>query len=215
MPMTTFPVEHRSSVVAGPYTGSWKEKDLGHITADGYRLSYNSSSYPITADLTGENTIIDRIFSGITMQVSFTLEHWNAPALEELIWWFGTGGTPANTWELGKTDGVGLRHFEYAKALVLQSCHFVAGATPTAAASNATIDPLEITFPRTMLADGQNLEILLATRPRYIPIVMDVFPVDGDASPGETSNDQLRVKTCSKLRYFFATRNLTAYPATT
>lgn len=191
-----------SSVIAGPYIGLWNGLEIGHVTEEGMMLRPRQQALPIVADITGEGTVIDKINVGVSVQISFTLEHWNAQAMESLIWWFGNA-VPAS-YTFGKTDGVGQRHFDHAKPLVLTACHSVGGAT--ASPANPTIDPLDLTAPRTLLSDGQDLQVLLATRPRYIPMVLDVFPVDSSWSPASPEVAS-RPVSCSNFIYFDCTRN--------
>lgn len=193
---------NESSVVSGPYLATWDALDLGHITVDGFNLNYSTSAYDITADITGEGTNIDSIFSGLSATVSFTLEHWNAPAVEAMLWWFGEQSGDDYAW--GTINGPGLRMFDAARPLVLTACHSAAGAL-IANGPNQTIDPLNITFPRAILQGNSETSLLLATKPRFIPVTLTVFPVN----PPEqgASGLPLRVRDCTQMMYWSATRN--------
>lgn len=198
MPILAAPAG-QSSVVAGSYRATWNGLDLGLVTTDGYQLRYRNSSIPITADIAGESEI-DAIYTGTQPTVTMTLENWNAAAIEAMTWWMGTQAGFANyIW--GVTNGVGLKEFDAAKPLVLVACHNNMGV---AAASNPTIDPLAITFFRTILAPDQDLEILLSHRPRFITVTLKVFAVNIEGSENPVVS---RVSNCGNIAYWVALRN--------
>jgi hypothetical protein len=198
-----------SSVVAGAYKASWNGLDIGDITPDGYELSWQPASFDIYSDAYGEATKLDSIYQGMSLSLSFTIQHWNARAVEQIIWWMGNQGDPAG-YKFGTVGGAGLRHWDAAKPLLLESCALDdMGALP-ATAANQTIDPLDITFPKALLSNDQAVRMLMAgSRPRYIPITMEIFPVAPTES-GETyldPADASRPAGCSDIVFFDATRN--------
>ena len=194
--------EGQSSIIAGPYNASWNGLDLGQITPDGYELTWQNSSYAINSDMTGEGTITDSIYNGTSCQLSFTLQHWNAYGVEQLIWWMGNQGAPAD-YLFGHITGVGMRHWDAAKPLVMESCFF--DGTSTISAANPEIDPLEITFGKTLLSNAKAVSFLMASKPRFIPVTLDIFPytVEDVASTPTI----LRPTSCGAMRFWDSIRN--------
>lgn len=191
-----------SSVVSGPYLATWDALDLGHVTPDGFEIITNTTAYDIAADITGEGTIIDQILSGVSIMVRFTLEHWNAQGVEAMLWWFGE---QAAGYKWGKINGPGLRFFDAARPLVLTACHSSMGAL-VADGPNQTIDPIDITFPKAILKGNEETRLLLASRPRFIPVTLQIFPVDS-AQYVLAESEAARVDNCQDMLFWDATRN--------
>ena len=217
----------KSTVVAGSYRALWNDLDLG-LTLDGFTLTSSNSGVDITADVTGE-TVLDTIYSGTSMQVSMTLEHWNAQAIEPMIWWQGNSNPAVYEW--GLTNGVGQRHWDQACPLILYACHntgfqvtqpsaadpsvadvstLFTHAETTSNLNNPHLDPLDIVFPKTLLQKDSNVDIRFSYEPRFITLTLDVFPIADtvDNSPfSEVAPDNVeRVNSCSNIRYFAANR---------
>ena len=215
----------KSTVIAGSYRALWNDLDIG-LTMDGFTLTQVNTGIDITADITGE-TVIDTIYSGTSLQVSMTLENWNAQAMEPMIWWRGANNRAAYEW--GLTDGVGQRHWDAAAPLILYACQgegFAVTPSPAnpsiddvdttitpstgANAANPNIDPLDIVFPKTLLQKDSNLDIRFSFEPRFISLTLDVFPISNgyDGTDWDEAAPDLvdRVSDCSKIRYFSATR---------
>lgn len=198
-----------SSVVAGAYRSTWNGFDLGLVSVDGHQLRYQNSAIPITADITGE-TVVDMIHTGTVPTITMTLQNWNAAAVEMLTWWMGTG-VGLDNYKWGVTDGVGLNMFNYAKPLVLTACHFDAALNDGdggAAVANPTIDPLTITFYKTILAPNQDLEILLSHRPRFITVTLQILPVTVTLEGSGPAYTVSRVTSCSRITFWDALRNI-------
>lgn len=208
----------KSTVVSGAYRALWNDLDLG-LTLDGYTLRQTNTGIDITADVTGD-TVLDTIYAGTQLSIQVTLENWNAAAIEPMIWWHGDS-TPAN-YEWGLSDGVGQRHWDAAKPLILYSCHATGFAavdtagdtviTPStgAAAANPNIDPLDIAFPKTLLRKDVDIDIIFSFRPRFLTLTLDVFPIsnafEGGAFNPVNIDKVERVSGCGAIRYFAATR---------
>ena len=208
------PAEGQSSVIAGPYLASWNGLPLGQITPDGYELTWQNSSYAINSDMTGEGTITDQIYNGTSVQISFTLQHWNAYGVEQLIWWMGNQGAAAD-YKFGRISGLGMRHWDAAKVLLLESCLLgdtgtIGGTAGTASIpavpANINIDPLDIAFPKALLSNSKAISFLLATKPRYIPVTLDIFPYSVPQTIADI-DDVSRVTGCGDMRFWEATRN--------
>lgn len=215
----------KSTVVSGPYRALWDDFDMG-LTLDGYTLRKSNSGIDITADVAGD-TVLDTIYAGTVMTITVTLENWNAQAIEPLIWWHGNNDRANYEW--GLSDGVGQRHWDKARPLILYACHhqgFAVDTTPAdpdvpdvptnitrstgAAAANPNIDPLDIVFPKTLLRKDNDIDVIFSFRPRFITLTLDVFPIsnvyeEGAWDPLAPDNVE-RVTDCSAIRYFAATR---------
>lgn len=213
-----------STVVSGAYRALWDDLDIG-LTLDGYSLRQTNTGIDITADITGE-TVIDTIYSGTILTLTMTLENWNAQAIEPMIWWHGASDRPNYEW--GLSDGVGQRHWDAAKPLILYACQSTGfSITPdpadpeapadtviqnatAATAANPTIDPLDIVFPKTLLKKDVDLDINFSFQPRYLTLTLDVFPISNSFNGtafDPTAPDQVeRINDCTKIRYFAATR---------
>ena len=215
----------KSTVVSGAYRALWDDLDVG-LTLDGFTLRQSNSGIDITADITGD-TVIDTIYSGTILTVTMTLENWNAQAIEPMIWWHGASTRAAYEW--GLSDGVGQRHWDAAAPLILYGCQSVGfSVTPTpgnlavadvptvitpstgALASNPTLDPLDIVFPKTLLKKDTDLDIIFSFRPRYLTLTLDVFPVSNKFNGTDWDTDapdlSERINDCTQIRYFAATR---------
>ena len=209
-----------STVIAGSYRSFWDELDMG-ITLDGFSLSQANSGIDITADITGD-TVIDTIYAGTTLSITVTLEHWNAQAIEPMIWWMGNSVPASYDW--GLTDGVGQLQWDAARPLILYSCHAVGVSVDGGTFNNATgvnaanpyIDPLDIVFPKTILRKDTNLDMVFSFQPRYLTLTLDVYPISADFGLTDWNPNQPydanRISDCSRVRYFQATRGLGPQP---
>lgn len=214
------------TVVVGAYHALWDDLDVGS-TVDGFTVNSATTAIPITSDSTG-TTIVDEIHTGLNMTISMVLQHWNAQAIEPMIWWHGNSRPVDYEW--GTTDGVGQSRWAAAKPLILYACDAVgfansvgeldAGDIPQDAATTITrptgasvrnpfIDPLDMIFYKTILRKDENLEIILANRPRYLPITLEVMPVKrltGTDFTPNTPDNELRPNGCGRMAFFNATR---------
>lgn len=211
------------TVIMGAYKGLWNDLDIGN-TLDGFRFNCSESAIPIVSDITG-SIVVDELHTGINLSITMVLQHWNAQAIEPMIWWHGNS-VPAD-YEWGLTDGAGQSKWEAAKPLILYACDAtgfaLAGTSETpstitpstgASASNPYIDPLDITFFKAILQKDQNLEIQLANQPRFLELTLDIFPVANATLVGSEVDEfdpalpdaVIRPNGCGKLRFFHATR---------
>jgi hypothetical protein len=189
----------QSSIVAGSYLATWNGLDLGLVAVGGYTLRYRNSSIPITADIAGESKI-DGIYTGTRPSISMVLNNWNAAAVEPLIWWVGTQNGYVN-YEFGKTNGVGLKEFDAAKPLVLTACHQSGGSATEA---NPTIDPLSITFFKTLLSPDTDVDIIFSHQPRFLSLTLDIMAVSVTGSEQPVIS---RVNNCGAISFWSALRN--------
>lgn len=213
-----------ATVISGPYKSLWDDMDMG-TNLDGFTLRQSNSGIDITSDLAGD-TILDTIYAGTILTVTVTLQNWNAQAIEPMIWWHGNSNPVSYEW--GLSDGVGQRHWDNAKPLILHACHAVgfdsvdtAGdtvITPSTGANpaNPNIDPLDIVFPKTLLKKDTDLDIIFSFRPRYITLTFDVYPIstlyEGTAWNPVNVDQVERLTDCSSIRYFSATRGTPPAP---
>jgi hypothetical protein len=201
----------KSSVVSGPYVATYNGMEIGQITPDGYELSWQNQGFEIRSDMFGEGTKLDEIYQGTSARITFTIQHWNAQAIEAMIWWMGNL-TDHENFQFGHIKTVGASQWDQAKVLVLESCfsselEFPLGDSTVLGDNvpNNKIDPLDITFPKTLLANGEAVRFLMSSRPRFIPITLDIYPV----APLVNNDyyDVARPSACSSLVYWEATRN--------
>jgi hypothetical protein len=189
----------QSTIVAGSYLATWNGLDLGLVSVGGYTLRYRNTSIPITADISGD-TKIDGIYGGTQPSISMVLQNWNAAAIEPMIWWMGTQDGFAS-YEWGKTNGVGLKEFDAAKPLVLTACHQSNGVPSDA---NPTIDPISITFFKTLLAPDTDVDVIFSFQPRFIPLTLNIMGVTAVGSEDPVIS---RVNSCGKISFWSAVRN--------
>jgi len=188
-----------SSVVAGSYRATWGGLDLGTVSNQGINLRYRNSSIPITADVSGELEV-DRINSGTSATVTLVLQDWNAQGLEAMIWWMATlNGFASYSW--GNVQSVGAKEWAAAKPLMLTACH---ANGSNASAVNPTIDPLSITFFKTLIAPDTDIDVLFSFRPRFVTVTLTIFPVQQVSSPNDPI---LKVTGCSGISLWSAIRN--------
>lgn len=186
-----------SSVVSGSYRVTWAGLDLGTVGNQGINLRYRNTSIPITADITGE-TVIERINSGTNASITMVLQDWNAQGLEAMIWWMGTLKGLAS-YSFGDVQSVGVKQWAIAQPLVLAACNVNNGVVSPV---NPTIDPLAITFFKTLLADDQDIDILFSFRPRFVTVTLDIYPVQRAAD-----NTIIQPKFCEDMVLWEALRN--------
>lgn len=191
-----------SSVVSGSYRVTWAGLDLGTVGNQGINLRYRNTSIPITADITGE-TVIERINSGTNASITMVLQDWNAQGLEAMIWWMGTLKGLAS-YSFGDVQSVGVKQWAVAQPLVLAACNLNVTNQPGSGASpvNPTIDPLSITFFKTLLADDQDIDILFSFRPRFVTVTLDIYPVQR-----ASGNTIIQPKGCDDMVLWEALRN--------
>lgn len=191
----------QSSTITGPYNGTWNAMDLG-LTETGFRIFHTNSGRDITSDMFGE-TVIDKIYTGTVVSVAFTLINWNAQAIEPMMWWMGDDAAQGYDW--GRVYNIGQKHFDRARPLVLNSC-FGISAAAIQGSPNPLADPVDITFPKTLLRPNEQIETLFSgTQPRHLDLVLDVFPYTFDSQEG--GGAIIRPNACSAFSFFSATRN--------
>lgn len=207
-----------SREVHGAYIALWNDLELGNAL-DGYTMRYSTFGFDIQSDIAGES-LLDSIYTGMQLSVTTTLQHWNAGAIEPMIWWHGDRDPSA--YEFGLTDAIGRSMWDAARPLILYSCHATGfdatdvdgntTITPStgASAANPYIDPLDIVFMKAILRKDEQVEIALNHRPRYLTLTLDVLPISnsfGGSAFDPTAPDSVeRVSGCEKIRYFAATR---------
>ena len=99
-----------SGFVAAPYTATWDTKALG-FTEQGFQFSPIYARDDVRVDSFGD-CLVDGIYRGYNLRLTFDLMEWNSAARESLANPFDAAG-------VGTLDGIGktLRHF--AKQLIL------------------------------------------------------------------------------------------------
>lgn len=149
------------TVIAGAYYATWNALSIGN-TEGGIRTSYNYEGRQIRFDSVG-SSLVDVLRTGLAMFLDFVLMEYDAAAVDDLRWPFHSFvGTYADS---------GASMWAAAKPLILTSCR-------------NDIDPATITFPKTILAPGYNVELdYSGSKERVVPLRLIVFPVKYQAEP--------------------------------
>lgn len=160
--------------ISGPYKATFDGKNLGKVQ-DGFRLVFTSSAHPVR----GNNLAMteqDAIYQGGSCFLSFILSEYNAPAVEKLIWPFDE--------KLGFLGKLGRRFFKFSKRILLERID----PDKNSQDKKTNASPKQLWANKAVLAPGFPLELLLASRPRVVPIRLQLFPYDPAESPGDDAN---------------------------
>lgn len=152
MPLGTFAV--------GEYTMTYDGTTVGMCTSGGKNLRYRMNGEDINDTDTYGRTTIDFVYLGMECFLLCTFREWLAK-VKAAIW-------PASTDFDGTLGVIGRLASNMAKQIILTD---VTG-TP------AETLPATITFPKCILAPGQDLNVLFAPGVRDVPIMFRVLPSD-------------------------------------
>lgn len=206
----------KSQVVSGAYKSLYEGLDMG-LSRDGFTLNTRVMGEDIRADIAGD-AIIDSLWQGLEMSVSFTLNNWNAEAVQHLLWWFGDTQDVTDPdipvrvrgrW--GSTQRVGLSAWDYAKPLELISCALAGDPDYVNIDDDdtynrlATISPEAIIFPKALLRKDENYSLLFSSKPRYVTLTLDIMPVNFIETPATIiAGEYTRLTSCNRMTYFIA-----------
>lgn len=157
--------------IAGPYSATFGGKALGKVQ-DGFRLTFTNDIAPIVGDNVA-GSIQDGIYRGGNCFISAILSEWNAAAVRSVVWPYHA--------TFGSMGLLGRRLRMFGDVLVLTKM----GEQSGQGATNAV--PRTLTANVAVLAPGFPLEVLLSSRPRFIPIRLQLLPY----SLGGTGNSNL------------------------
>lgn len=146
--------------IAGPYTATWNGSALGH-TENGFALRVSSAAELITADAYGDS-VLDGVYRGGNYFVQVVgLEY--SSALTAAFWPYGAFGV----------------HGQAGRLMTAIAAPLVLTATAGTPAANS---PATLTASKAILAEGQNLETLLACRLRKLPVLWRLLPYTSSGS---------------------------------
>ena len=144
------------TVSFGQYSATYDGNSIG-LTEEPKRLQFSPNMEPITSDIYGKDTLLDGVYAGGNVFVLLVLQEWTA-AIRVALWPWGT---------MGDMGIVGRRVTDLAKQLVLTA------VTGTVA---ATVGPTTLTFPLAFPAAGNQIDIILGSQPRNIPLLFQCVP---------------------------------------
>ncbi len=157
------------SFVVGSYSATWNGTNIG-VVEDGFSLDWVSRGEAIRADVSGDEAI-DGVYRGVGMTISCILSEWDEAGAQAMFWpWAAT---------LGEVGVIGRLYSTIAKQLVLTKC-----------ANNEAV-PTSLTFPKTLIEPGFNVQTLLANKHRKIPVRLLVLPTGMDSNTADLAQCEL------------------------
>lgn len=153
--------------VSGPYTGTWALGGLlGIMDDDGFVLTGTWHGEEINATDAYGMTLVEAIYRGLDWRVSFVALEFNQLGIIEILNTFGVTDL-ARVGEFNpKLDYIGERYSTFARALVLNS---ILGAYPPTT-------PQTFTAVNAVIAPETNVEMLMTSKMREVPIDMVLLP---------------------------------------
>lgn len=190
--------------ISGTFGAAYNGLAVG-IVDQGFVLQYESMGEDITADNAGD-VIQASIFRGVNVSVSFTVKEYDSAAVFSMTWPWATNITDPATWGTMRQVGAEIKA-EMAKPLILSSCNWDT-ARPSSVHSSILVDnpPAAgtITFYRTHLMNGNQVQLNLNSRVRMMPLVLRVYAVPLNFTQGDPST--FTVQECSLgLKFFEST----------
>jgi hypothetical protein len=165
------------SIVRGPYRATWNGLNIGN-TEIGFRKAYSYQGRNIAFDAVGDVNV-DVLLGGINMTIDFVAQEYDAEAIESLRWpWHSI---PGSMYPAGQSMWM------LAKPLILTACL-------------STTDPATITFYKTILAPGFDVEINYAHIERPVPLRLMAFPIAYDAGSGYANPEM--PSGCTEMVYY-------------
>jgi hypothetical protein len=147
------------SFISGAYSATWGGQPLGMVEG-GFLLSYVKEGRDITGNRTGD-AIIDSLYMGLDMRVSFVLSQVSLSSVQELLW------TIRDAFGAGGAGEVGTSSFLMSKALTLTACNQT---------QNSNSIPKVITFFHTNVMNGHEVQLAFGNSHRKAQVVMRVYP---------------------------------------
>lgn len=160
--------------VAGPYTATYNAKALGQ-TAEGFTISHQFLKRLVQGDAYGQ-TPQDAVYQGREQFVSARFIEAMEAGVRDLVEPYAD--VPETPYYLGRPGVLDVRGVggsspqAIAKSLVLTA---IAG-TPA-----ANDGPATATFLRSILAEGQAVDVLLGPDLREVPVRLRVYPYEDDS----------------------------------
>jgi hypothetical protein len=146
------------SFISGAYSATWGGQPLGMVEG-GFTLTYSKLGHEVFFDGLGR-TLIDDIYMGIDMSVSFVLSEMDLVGVNDLLW------DVPGAFSRGDLGNPGYSSAATSKALTLTACGSV---DPQAI-------PASITFFRTSLKNGHEVQLAFTNRHRKASVALRVYP---------------------------------------
>jgi hypothetical protein len=143
------------SFISGGYNAFWGGAPLGLIER-GFTLTYFKKTREVTGGPSGD-TIDDAIYTGKEVTISFTASELDLPAINNMLW------RVREPLAFGDAGVIGSSEYELALPLTLITC--------------GQALPQSITFFKTNLLPGHEINLRYATTHRKAEIVMRAYPV--------------------------------------
>jgi len=156
--------------VAGQYTATLAAATVGQIE-QGINISHSFNKQMIVGNNMG-STIQDGCFQGADMTLEYRLMEYNAASARAAFWPYGTTYMKVVT-----LPGMFDVQNSLFGALILTALT----GTPA-----ATLGPASITIPRSIIRENFNVQMLLDTTLRVIPIQMRAYPAFGTGAEAAT-----------------------------
>ena len=160
-----------STVVAGAYTSTWAGTALG-FTQDGFSVQRVNHQEEINqSDIYGR-TLLDAVYMGADTYIQTTCRTSNSGSRGASWPWGG-----AATW-----SGLGTIYTTALPIGILGTNASISGSIVLTAVANTpaatTADPATLTASKGAVAPNFNMELLLSSRARSIPIRFALYPTD-------------------------------------
>lgn len=149
------------TVIAGAFTATYGGEAIGQVE-NGFTIEWFVNKRLVRGDLAGDSPI-DAINRGAEVFVEFTAIQYDSAAIEEAFWPTFTGSSTV----VGNDATIGALDSANWKSLVLTAV----ADTPAAGLTSEDV----WTFPRTVLAEGFPVRLLLGSDLRDIPLRMRVY----------------------------------------
>lgn len=169
--------------ISGSFSATYNALAVGMVDT-GFELRYEPLGEDIIADNAGD-VVQGSIFRGINVTVAFTVKEYDAAAIYSLVWPWATDIDDPDTWGTMRQVGAEIKA-EMAKPLILTSCNWDT-TQPSSTHSSILVDTPPaagtITFYRTHLMNGNQVQLNLNSRVRMMPLVLRVFAVPATYNP--------------------------------
>jgi len=147
------------TLIAGRYSGTYNAVDVG-ITDDGYELEQSSSADMIDSSDAYGDSLLDWVYRGGEVSLSFTSKAYKAGAITPFWPWGAMGVMLTAAAPLGRLAS------DVAKAMVLTAT----ANTPAAAA------PATLTGSLSILSPNSPAKLLYNSKLRQVPIQLSLLP---------------------------------------
>lgn len=152
-----------AAAIAGPYGGVWDSIDYGQ-TQDGFRVMLRAAKELVRSNSYGDS-VLDAVYRGGECFITFAgieygkLDDVNAGGLNvSILWPYGALGVMG---QVGRLDS---------------GSSLVGSSVLTRVSSSTSATPTSLTAAQTMLSEDHNLDLLMATKHRIVPLTLRAYP---------------------------------------